>query len=189
MATKMDLANGQRAQRKLLITVAEWGMENTFDTKTGKLASTTGGKREILGKRTEDSSIEFNPDIETSTDILGITYSDVNKTEPQQDFDPFYILGGSDLGEYLTSAALNNDIDKYNNVFNIYVITAFINDKTGEATKYECVVHDGCSVIPTSIGGDSYISMPLEVHFSNHITSGTVDKLTDSFEFTPDLSV
>ena len=86
MAVNLD--TGVRAQRKTLITVAEW---------------TDGGtqKREILGARTEDSSIEFNPDIETVTDILGITYTDVNKTEPQQDFDPFYVMKDSDLAEYL----------------------------------------------------------------------------------------
>lgn len=164
----LNLAEGQRAQRKLLITVAEWG--------TGSAPN-----REILGVRTEDSSIEFNPDIETVTDILGITYTDVNKTEPQQDFDPLYIIGGSKLSAYLVDAALANDINAYNNVFNVYIISAFI----GASGSYFTVKHEGCSIIPTSIGGDSYTSMPIEVHFSNKITKGTVDKLTSDFTFTP----
>lgn len=167
----LNLKAGQRAQRKLLITVAEWSGGEP-DSK----------EREILGVRTEDSSIEFNPDIATSTDILGITYTDVNKTEPQQDFDPYYVIGGSKLAEYMTDAALKNNIDAYNGVFTIYVITAF----AGTTGKYKCVKHEGCSIIPTSIGGDSYVSMPLEVHLSNNITSGTVDVLTDAFEFTAD---
>lgn len=164
----LNLANGQRAQRKLLITVAEWG---DGETK----------KREILGTRTEDSSIEINPDVQTSTDILGITYSDVNKTEPQQDFDPMYIIGGSELSDYLVQAVLANDIDAYNGMFNVYIITAFIGD---EADGYFAVCHSGCSILPTSIGGDSYTSMPIEVHFSNNISKGTVDKLTKDFVFT-----
>ena len=57
---QFNLDAGQRAERKLLITVAEW-MEGSTQT------------REILGTRTEDSSIEYNPDIETTTDILEIT--------------------------------------------------------------------------------------------------------------------
>lgn len=172
MADTINLSNGQRAQRKTLITVAAW----SDGTGTDK------GVREILGARTEDSAIEFNPDTETSTDILGITYTDVNKTEPQQDFDPYYVLGGSKLAAYLTSAALANNIDAYNNVFDIYIITAFI----GEAGKYKCIKHSNCSIIPTSIGGDSYVSMPIEVHYSNNITAGTVDKLSDDFTFTAD---
>ena len=172
----LNLATKERAQRKTLITVAEWTP-----------AGATEPVREILGARTEDSSIEFNADIATSTDILGITYTDVNKTEPQQSFDPFFLLGGSKLGEYLVDAALENRIADFNGKFNIYVIAAFINDKTAEAeaSKYLTVKHTGCSIIPTSIGGDAYVSMPIEVHYSNEITKGSVDKLADDFEFTP----
>lgn len=168
MATTLNLSNGERAQRKALITVAEWGESPT-------------PTREILGVRVEDSSIEFNADIETITDILGITYTDVNKTEPQQTLDPSYIIGGSKLSAYLAEAALENDISKYNNTFNVYIITTFI----GTEGAYQAVKHTGCSIIPTSMGGDSYVAMPLEVHYSNNITKGTVDKLADDFTFTP----
>lgn len=173
----LNLAAKERAQRKTLITVAEWTSDGTSEPI-----------REILGARTEDSSIEFNADIATSTDILGITYTDVNKTEPQQTFDPFFLLGGSKLGEYLVDAALENKIEYYNGKFNVYIIAAFINDKSGStaATKYMTVKHSGCSIIPTSMGGDAYVSMPIEVHYSNEITKGSVDKLADDFEFTPD---
>lgn len=167
MAT--NLSSGQRAQRKLLITVAEWS-EGSGDPK-----------REILGKRTEDSSIELNADIQTSTDILGITYTDVNKTEPQQTLDPFFIMGGSDLSNYLTQAMLKNNINAYNGTFTLYIITAFI----GEEGEYYAVKHTGCSIIPTAMGGDSFVNMPIEVHFSNNITEGSVDKLKDDFVFTP----
>ena len=162
----LNLATGNRAERKLLLTVAEWG--------TGSSPS-----RELLGTRTEDSSVEFNPDIETSTDILGITYTDVNKTEPQQSFDPYMIIGGSELGEYLTEAALANDIQAYNGKFNIYLIAAF----KGTTGAYYAVKHTGCSIIPQSIGGDAWVNMPIEVHFSNNITEGTVTTLTKDFQF------
>lgn len=148
---------------------------NTYYTKT-----TSTLYREILGARTEDSSIEFNADIETMTDILGITYTDVNKTEPQQDFDPFNLLGGSELGAYLVSAALKNDITAYSNKFNVYVITAFIGSSQD---GYYAVCHSGCSIVPTSLGGDAYNNMPIEVHFSNNITEGTVDSLGKNFVF------
>lgn len=154
----INLQENERAQRKLLITVVEWG----------------DNQREIIGRRTEDSSIEFNADIATSTDILGITYTDVNKTEPQQGVDPYYILGGSPLAQYLTEAALKNDINAYNGKFTVYIIAAYM----GQASNYYAVKHTGCSVIPTAIGGDSYVNMPLEIHFSNNITEGSVDDIT-----------
>lgn len=174
----MSMADGVRAKRKLLITVAAWG---TPSSQPG-----IEPNREILGVRTEDSSIEFNPDIETSTDILGNNYTDVNKTEPQQDFDPFTLIGGSALGEYLANAALENDIDAYQNAFIIYIIEAFATSSSSSPIAYKAIKHTECSIIPTAIGGDSYINMPLEVHFSNKITKGTVDKLTSDFTFTAD---
>ena len=178
MAYISALATGQVAERKLLMTVAEWG-------GTWGDGGYTGGQKEVLGIRTEDSSIEFNPDIETTTDICGITYTDVNKTEPQQDFDPMFIRGGSALGEYLSARAIRNDIAAYNNVFNVYIITAYYGEGTGKAlTSYYAVRHRDCSIIPTSIGGDTKLSMPIEVHFSNVITEGTVDKLDATFTFT-----
>ena len=169
---ELNLNTNQVAERKTLITVAEWG------TSSGQTASQ---KREILGVRTEDSSIDFNNDLETITDILGISYTDVDKTEPEQTFDPYYIRGGSDLAEYLTQAALENNFAAYNNTFNIYVIAAFSGDSTN---GYYTVKHTGCTIVPTSIGGDAKVNMPLEVHFSNDITVGTVNKLADDFTFT-----
>lgn len=168
MAYASQLSDGQRARRKLLITVAEWG-------------ESTNTKRTILGTRTEDSSIELNADIQTTTDVRGITYTDVEKTEPQQDFDPHFIIGGEDLDEYLVNAVLENDIDKFNNVFTIYIITAWIDDPSGTTTtithKYKTVMHEGCTILVTSFGGDSYTQLNLEVHLSNKITMGSCSSL------------
>ena len=216
MPKELNLDAGKRAERKLLITVAEW-FEYTvltsepsdwataytdYYTKTnGVYTKVTGDtaptfaantyysaeeNREILGTRVEDSSIELNADIETSTDILGITYTDVNKTEPQQTLDPSYIIGGSKISAYLYDAAMHNRITDYNQAFNVYIIAAFMGNSTD---GYETVRHDQCSIIPTSFGGDAYVAMPLEIHFSNKITSGTVNKLADDFTFTEDVTV
>lgn len=163
----INLADGQRAERKLLITVAEWTEGSTKE-------------REILGTRTEDSSIDYNPDIETTTDILGINYTDMNRTQPQQDFDPYLILGGSKLGAKLNDIRRRNALSELNQ-FTVYIITAF----TGTAGAYEAERHTDCTIAYNSIGGDTNVNMPISVYFSNKITVGTVDKLADDFEFTP----
>lgn len=166
--TQFNLNEGQRAERKLLITVAEWTEGSTQ-------------VREILGRRTEDSSIDYNADIETTTDILGINYTDLNRTQPQQDFDPYLILGGSKLGAFLNDIRRRNALSELN-AFTVYIITAFIGDSTnGYATEK----HTDCTIVYNSIGGDSNVNMPISVYFSNNITTGTVDKLSDDFVFTP----
>lgn len=216
MAKQLNLDKGKRAERKLLITVAEWNeytlltvepadwaanfddyytkIDGVYTKVSGSTAPTFAANtyysgeqnREVLGTRVEDSAIELNADIETMTDILGITYTDVNKTEPQQTLDPSNIIGGSKISAYLYDAVTHNRITDYSQVFNVYIISGFMGDAT---SGYEAVRHDGCSIIPTSIGGSAYVQMPLEIHFSNKITSGTVNKLADDFEFTPDVAI
>lgn len=161
-----NLATGQRAERKLLITVAEWTDGST-------------NEREILGTRTEDSSIDYNADVETTTDILGINYTDLNKTQPQQDFDPYLVLGGSKLGAKLNDIRRRNALSELNQ-FTMYIITAFV----GTSGAYEAEKHTGCTIVYNSIGGDTNVNFPISVYFSNNITTGTVDKLADDFVFT-----
>lgn len=216
MSKQLNLDKGKRAERKTLITVAGWteytlltsepadwatDYTNYFKRENGEYVAVSGTEaptfatntyysgeknREVLGARVEDSSIELNPDMETVTDILGITYTDINKTEPQQTLDPSNIIGGSKISAYLYDAAIHNRITDYNQAFEVYVISGFMGDAT---SGYEAVRHDGCTILPTSIGGSAYVQMPLEIHFSNKITSGTVDKLADDFVFTPDVTI
>ena len=163
----INLPTYQRAPRKLLVTVVEW-MDGANE------------KREVLGRRTEDSSIEYNADTETTTDILGINYTDVNKTQPQQDFDPYLVLGGSELAAKLNDIRRRNAIEELSQ-FTVYVITAFV----GSASAYEAEKHVNCTIVYNSIGGDVNVNMPISLYFSNDITLGTVDKLSDDFTFTP----
>lgn len=178
--SEFNLAQHQRAARKLLITVAEWKDENGSVTIDGVKYN-----REILGRRTEDSSIEYNADIETTTDILGINYTDINRTQPQQDFDPYLILGGSKLGAKLNDIRKRNALTELDQ-FNLYIITAYVGDSTN---GYEAEKHVNCTITYNSLGGDSNVNMPISAYFSNDITNGTVDKLSDDFSFSPDVSL
>ena len=168
--TQFNLASGQRAERKLLITVAEW-------TENGGSSPI----REVLGTRTSDSRIEYNPDVQQSTDILGVNYTDVNKTQPKQSFEPFLILGGSKLGAYLNDIRRRNAVSELGG-FTIYVITAY----AGTSSAMEAEKQTGCTIVYNSLGGDSNVNFPIDVYYSNNTTLGTVDKLSDDFVFTAD---
>lgn len=182
---QFNLGTNVRAERKLLITVAEW---------TEGSAGSSTQVREILGTRTEDSSIEYNADITTSTDIRGINYTDVNKTQPQQDFDPFLVLGGSKLGALLNDIRRRNALSELSQ-FTVYVITAYIGDSS---SGYAAERHTDCTIAFTALGGDTNVNFPISVYLSNvdnttsataalgHAGIGTVDKLSDDFVFTLD---
>lgn len=147
-----------------------------------------GVDRTIMGKRTPDSSIEYNVDSETSTDILGYNYTDVNKTQPQQSFDPHLILGGDKFSEKLNDIRKRNALTELSG-FTLYIITAFVSVTVGAGTQYETERHTGCTILYDSIGGEDNVNFPLTAYFSNNITNGTVDKLSDDFTFTPYVSI
>lgn len=168
-----NLQDGQRAERKLLLTVVEWEEQE---------GTTTTTYREILGRRTEDSSMEYNNDVATSTDILGYNYTDLNKTQPQQDFDPFLVMGGSRLAALLVDVMRRNALSELNQ-FTAYVISAF---QGNTSDGFEAVKHTGCTITPNSQGGDVNVNMPISLYFSNDLKTGTVNKLSDDFAFTED---
>lgn len=175
---------GQRAERKLLVTVAEW-------YATEGTGTTPQRQREILGTRTEDSSIDYNADIQQSTDIRGNNYTDVNKTQPQQDFDPYLVLGGSKLGAFLNDIRSRNALSELDQ-FTIYIITMFV-DGTGAGT-YQAERHTDCTIVYNSIGGDANVNFPISVYLSNKIARGYVNKnsaggISENFNFTPDLTL
>ena len=166
---QFNLAEHQRAERKLLLTVAEW-------------TEGSDQERELLGRRTEDSSVEYNADQSTTTDILGINYTDVNKTQPQQDFDPYLILGGSKLGAKLDDIRRRNALSELSQ-FTLYLITGYVGDAVN---GYRAEKHVNCTIQYNSLGGDANVNMPISVYFSNDVTNGHVDKLAPDFVFTPD---
>ena len=178
---QINLRQGQRAERKLLVTVAEWE-EPALDGTT----ETTVEVREVLGTRVEDSSVEYNADIQESTDILGNNYTDVNKTQPTQALEPNTVLGGSRLAAYLNDIRRRNALSELTGAFTIYLITAFVGN---ENDGYECEKHSESTITYDSIGGDSNVNFPITIHFSNKITTGTVDKIAPDFTFTPDVTV
>ena len=175
MPNSFNLPANRRAERKLLITCVEW---------TELVGTTPTQVREIVGKRIPDSSINYNPDIQTENDILGNTYTDVNKTQPEQSLEPFNIIGGSRLAELLNDIRRRNAITELNQ-FTVYVITAFVGNSTN---GYDAEKHEECTITYDSIGGEDNVEFPITIHYSNKITTGTVNKLTSDFEFSADVS-
>lgn len=168
------LAEKQRAERKYLVTIAQWTqLDEKGDEETVV---------EFLGTRTPDSSIEYNADIQTSTDIRGNNYTDIESTQPQQDFDPYLVLGKSKLGAFLNNIRSRNAISELNQ-FTLYIVTMYVGS---DDTKYETEKHEDCTIAYTSLGGDTKVNFPISVYFSNKITNGYVpaEKFNETdFEF------
>ena len=161
-AAKFNLQDGEKAQRKFLVTAVNVGDSVTMSSGTPEW--------QVVGVGVEDSSIEFNPDTETITDILGITETTVNKLETAQTLDPMTVRGGSKLAIQLYNQVKYGRLSEFS-MYEVMIISAFV----GENGAYEAEVHKGCTLTPQSMGGDSYVDMPIDINFSNDKIHGTVN--------------
>lgn len=161
-ATKFNLKENEKAQRKLLVTCVNVG--DSIEKAEG------APKWQIVGVGVEDSSIEYNPDTETITDILGITETTVNKLETAQTLDPMTVRGGSELAVKLYNQVKYQRLSEFS-MYEVMIISAYV----GEEGAYEAEVHKNCTLTPQSVGGDSYVDMPIDINYSNDKVHGTVN--------------
>ena len=161
-ATQFNLKDGQKAERKLLVTAVNVGDSITKGSGTPEW--------QIIGVGVEDSSIEYNPDTETITDILGITETTVNKLETSQTLEPMTVRGGSKLAIKLYNQIKYNRVSEFS-MYEVMQIHAYV----GTDGAYEAEVHKNCTITPQSLGGDAYVDMPIDINYSNDKVHGTVD--------------
>ena len=161
-ATVFNLKDGQKAERKLLVTAVNVGDSITKGSGTPEW--------QIIGVGVEDSSIEYNPDTETITDILGITETTVNKLETSQTLEPMTVRGGSKLAVKLYNQIKYNRVSEFA-MYEVMQIHAYV----GTDGAYEAEVHKNCTITPQSLGGDAYVDMPIDINYSNDKVHGTVD--------------
>nr|DAP96430.1 MAG TPA: hypothetical protein [Caudoviricetes sp.] len=159
---------GQVVDRKLLILYLNTG------TSTVPVWSP-------IGKRVEDSSMEYDFGEETKTDIFGKTYTTMKTPTVTQSFEPCELDSGDvaqvkiwnqSIKEQDVAAMGNNDLL----VVHAYAGTA---DTAVFAERY-----DSCMVKPASLGGSSNVGMPIDVTFGGTRTVGTASVEDGTVTFT-----
>lgn len=161
-ATQFNLLDNQKAERKMLVTAVNVGDSITQADGTPEW--------QIVGVGVEDSAIEYNPDTETTTDILGITETAINKLEVSQSLEPMTVRGGSKLAVKLYNQVKYNRLSEFS-LYEVMQIHAYV----GTEGAYDAEVHKNCTLTPQSIGGSSYLDMPIDINYSNDKVHGTVD--------------
>ena len=152
----INLAPGLKADRKLEMIFVNMGTSET-------------AKWEILGRGVEEASVAFNHDTNQATDILGITDTVVSPAKPEFDLDPCTIRGGQKLSEKLLDIERRNAIAELGQ-FEILHVHCYL----GTAPSFTAELHKNCTIVPQSLGGSSYVDMPMNVYLSNDKTLGTV---------------
>ena len=136
-----------------------------------------------IGKRVEDSSMEFDWGEESKTDIFSTIYTSMKKPTITQTFDPCE-LDASDVAQVKiwnmaikdqdVSAMANNDML----VVHAYAGTA---ETAVFAERWA-----SCMVKPSGLGGSATVGMPIDVTFGGVRTVGTAAVSDGTVTFTPD---
>lgn len=160
LSTDTTAKAGQKIKRNLLITYLNLG--EAFATATESKPTKFVG----LGRGVEDSAIELNPDTSKVTDIFGNTEVTVNKMEITQNFSPVTLRVGSELHKVMLEILDKKDFARLS-MFEIMVVKAFWGKTINGKTYYPAELHRNCTVTPQSIGGSSYVDMPINTDMSN----------------------
>ena len=129
-----------------------------------------------IGRRVEDSSMEFDWGKESSTDIFGSTHAKYKEPVITQTFEPCDLDSGDtaqqkiwnqSIRDHDTGAMANNDLL----VVHAYAGTA---DTAVFAERYP-----SSAIEPTGLGGSANVGMPIEVTFGGMREIGTA-AITDN---------
>lgn len=149
---------------------------------TGTTASPTWS---VIGKRVEDSSIEYDWGEETKQDILGATYTTLKKPTKTQSFDPVELDAGDAAALKLWNTAIKDEDYAALAAMDMLIVHFY----AGTASTPFAERYDACAVRPTSLGGagGGTVGMPFEVNYGGNRTVGTAakDSTTGVITFTP----
>ena len=123
-----------------------------------------------IGKRVEDSSMEFDWGKETKKDIFGDIWPTMEEPVITQSFDPCELDSSDDAQVKIWNMAIReHDISAMNNN-DMLVVHAYAGTKD---TAVFAERYGSCAVTPTGLGGSSTVGMPIEVTFGGTRTTGT----------------
>ena len=135
----------------------------------------------VIGKRVEDSSMEYDWGDETKTDILGDTYTELKTPTITQTFDPCELDAGDKAQLRLWNQSIkDHDVAAMSNN-DVLIVHAY----TGEAESGAFAERYMSSTVrPTSLGGSSNIGMPIDVTFGGKRQTGTATSTGGTVTFT-----
>lgn len=159
-----------KAERKYLAHYIDSAFDTTY----------AGAEYVLLGKDLEEFTVELNPDVETTKNILGENSVKHNGYDPSSDADPVYYEYDDALTEKMMEIAMlrqSGDACKTS-----YVEVLLKPSENGAEPTVIRAVREDVYVIPTSYGGDtSGVQVPFSINYVGNRTEGTFDIKTKKF--------
>ena len=125
-----------------------------------------------LGKRVSDSSISIDWGVETSKDILGNTWGDMQKPTMTQSFDPWNITGGDPAAVKLWNLAIKDHDVAQLSALDVLIVHKYAGTASSAmfAERYP-----SSAIAVTGLGGEGggRLSMPIEITYGGERATGT----------------
>lgn len=135
----------------------------------------------VVGKRVEDSAMEYDWGDESKTDILGNTYTALKEPVITQTFDPCELDSGDAAQVKIWNQSIkDHDIGAMTNN-DLLVVHTYAGDATTGAFAER---YPTSTVKPSSLGGSSTIGMPIDVTFGGQRETGTAKAADGTVTFT-----
>ena len=168
----------------------------TFNTAAGKTVdremllaclntgTTSSPVWSVIGKRVPDSSEEVDWSEDSSTDILGQTYTTLSKPTITQSFDPVPLDGGDTASLKIWNMAIKDQDYAALAAQDMLIVHLYAGTSQSQAFAER---YAACAIRPTGLGGEGggNISMPLDVTYGGVRTVGTAAISGSTISFTP----
>ena len=135
---------------------------------------------ELQGDRIEELSLELNPNVETVTDVTGVTATTLDKYEEQTSVEPYYAKRESKLFAWLYSVVRDKktltDVEKTFCCVNIFA------ESEG---KYDAWTQKAIVAVQSYGGSTKGLQLPYNIHWIGERTYGAAAITAGKLTFTP----
>lgn len=141
-----------------------------------------------MGAKVTDSSVDYDWAVESSTDILGNSYSSAKTAQMSQSFGSSEIIAGDEVMEHLVDLAIVQKNAAMLMKQDCLIVHIYLQDESG-ATFAER--YPASAVLPVTIGGEGggALVTDIDVTYGGARTKGTAKKVDGAIQFTPDVEV
>ena len=136
-----------------------------------------------VGKRVTDSTMAYDWKKESSTDIMGINYTQLSKPLITQTFDPWQLDSADKAQKHIWNAGIRDQDPEALANMDVIVVHKYVGTAN---TAMFAERYSSCAIVPNSLGGSNKVAMPIEVTFGGERTTGTAAVAKGVFTFTPD---
>jgi len=175
-------------------------MANTFNTTPGatvaremlilylNTGTSLAATWSAIGKRVEDSSIEFDWATESKIDIFGDTYTTVKKPTMTQSFDPCELDAADAAQQKIWTDAIRNHDRAAMTTYDCLLVHCYAG--TAETAMF-AERYPATAIVPTGLGGEGggSVGMPIDVTFGGTRETGTAKIVAGVVQYTPDTPV